>query len=150
LFRGRKHLTLDAKGRMVMPAKYRDRLLGGCSGQLVITVDRAPCLLLYPLPEWEEVEKKLAGLSSTNAKARRLKRFLMGNAEDCEMDGQGRVLLPAQLREFAGLNKQVVLVGQGNKFELWDEPRWNEQNEAWLAENDEDADLPEDLAALDF
>jgi MraZ protein len=135
---------------MVMPAKYRDRLLGGCSGQLVITVDRAPCLLLYPLPEWEEVEKKLAGLSSTNAKARRLKRFLMGNAEDCEMDGQGRVLLPAQLREFAGLNKQVVLVGQGNKFELWDEPRWNEQNEAWLAENDEDADLPEDLAALDF
>ena len=135
---------------MVMPAKYRDRLFEGCQGQFVITIDRAPCLLLYPLPEWEEVEKKLARLSSTDPRARKFKRFLMGNAEDCEMDGQGRLLLPPPLREFAGLNKQVVLVGQGNKFELWDEERWNAQNEAWLAEAEDGSELPADLAALDF
>lgn len=135
-----------------MPAKYRERLREACSGCLVITIDQDDrCLLIYPLPIWEKVEQKLIQLSSTNKLARRLKRLLMGHAEDCAMDGQGRILLPPPLREFAGLNKRVVLVGQGNKFELWDEPTWNRLREQWLEGGYEDGgELPEDLKSLSF
>lgn len=111
---------------MAMPAKYRDRLQDLCGGQLVITVDRDDrCLLVYPLPEWEEIERKLAKLPSLNKQARRLQRLLIGHATECELDGAGRILLPPKLREYAGLDKQVMLLGQVNKFELWDEQVWN-------------------------
>lgn len=111
---------------MAMPAKYRDRLQDLCGGQLVITVDRDDrCLLVYPLPEWEEIERKLAKLPSLNKQARRLQRLLIGHATECELDSAGRILLPPKLREYAGLDKQVMLLGQVNKFELWDEQVWN-------------------------
>ncbi|MBI2779527.1 MAG: division/cell wall cluster transcriptional repressor MraZ [Gammaproteobacteria bacterium] len=126
MFRGVTSLSLDTKGRMAMPAKYRDRLQDLCGGQLVITVDRDDrCLLVYPLPEWEEIERKLAKLPSLNKQARRLQRLLIGHATECELDGAGRILLPPKLREYAGLDKQVMLLGQVNKFELWDEQVWN-------------------------
>ena len=133
-----------------MPTKYRERLQESCAGRLVVTIDRDRCLLVYPLPVWEEVEQKLIQLSSTNRQARGLKRLLLGHAEECVLDGQGRILIPAPLREFAQLDKQVVLVGQGNKFELWDEPTWYQLRDQWLAETGHDSDLPAAVESLSF
>jgi MraZ protein len=148
LFRGINPLSLDDKGRMAMPAKYRDYLKGFCAGQLVLTIDRDRCLLIYPLPVWEEVEQKLTQLSSTNRQARGFKRLLLGHAEDCQMDKQGRILISIPLREFAALNKRVVLVGQGNKFELWDEQTWYRLRDEWLDERGNG--LAPDLESLSF
>lgn len=149
MFRGVNTISLDAKGRMAMPARYRDRFMETCDGQLVVTVDRDHCLLLYPLPEWEEIERKLVRLPSLNKQARRLQRLLIGHATECELDSHGRILLPPPLREFAHLDKHLVLIGQGNKFELWDEKIWNEQREAWLAEEgQEGGELPPELESL--
>jgi len=139
---------MDAKGRMAMPTRYRDRLHERCDGQLVITVDRDHCLLLYPLPEWEEIERKLVRLPSFNKQSRRLQRLLIGHATECQLDANGRVLLPPPLREFASLNRQAVLIGQGNKFELWDEQIWNERRDVWLAEEDDELDMPDELESL--
>ena len=129
MFRGANKVTLDAKGRMVMPTRYRDRIHERSQGRLVVTVDRDQCLLLYPLPDWEEIERKLMRLPTLHAQARRLQRLMVGHATDLELDGHGRVLLPPKLREFAGLTRQGVLIGQGNRFELWDEARWNERSD---------------------
>lgn len=148
MFRGVNALNLDAKGRMAMPAKYRDRLQEACSGQLIITVDRDHCLLLYPLPEWEVIERKLVKLPSFNPQARRLQRLLIGHATEVELDGAGRILLPPPLREFAELDKRVVLIGQGNKFELWNETSWDERREQWLAKDEDEGPLPAELESL--
>jgi len=149
MFRGVNHITLDAKGRMAMPTRYRDRLQERCGGQVVVTVDRDHCLLVYPLPEWEEIERKLVRLPSLNKQARRLQRLLIGHATESQLDSNGRVLLSQPLREFAGLQRHAVLIGQGNKFELWDEQVWNERRDGWLAEEDEDGlELPAELESL--
>jgi len=148
LFRGVNTLNLDAKGRIAMPMRYRQRLADGCNGQLVITVDRDRCLLIYPLPEWELIERKLVKLPSFNKQARRLQRLLIGHATEVELDSAGRVLLPPPLREFADLEKKAVLIGQGNKFELWNEALWSERRDVWLAEDDDLEDLPADLETL--
>jgi MraZ protein len=106
--------------------------------------------LLYPLTEWEEIEKKLAALPSFNPTARRIQRLLIGHATDIEMDGQGRILLPPLLREYAGLKKRAVLVGQGKKFELWDEAQWEARRDQWLQEESEtrDSDLPDEVKSI--
>ncbi|PLX62022.1 division/cell wall cluster transcriptional repressor MraZ [Sedimenticola selenatireducens] len=149
MFRGVNRLNLAAKGRLAVPTRYRERLQEGCASELVVTIDRDHCLLIYPLPEWQEIERKLMKLPSFNKAARNLQRLLVGHATEVEMDGQGRVLLPPALRDFARLEKHVVLIGQGNKFELWDEDRWNSQRADWLDEvNLEDLDLPADLETL--
>ena len=148
-YRGINNLALDAKGRLAMPARYRDRLLEGCGGRLVVTVDRDHCLLVYPLPEWEIIETKLVELPSLNKQARLLQRLLIGHATECEMDGQGRILLPTMLREFAGLTKKIVLIGQGKKFEIWDEDAWNDSQEGWLESvQGDEGDLPASLEEL--
>lgn len=149
MFRGVNVLSLDAKGRLALPARYREPLQDSTGGRLVITVDRDHCLLLYPLDEWEEIERKLVRLPSLNKQARSLQRLLIGHATEVELDAQGRILVPSPLRRFASLDKRVVLIGQGNKFEIWDEQRWDEKCEGWLAEQEIDAtDLPEDLETL--
>jgi MraZ protein len=135
---------------MAMPAKYRDRLREICAGQLIVTIDRSSCLLVYPLPVWEEVEEKLIQLSSTNKQARNLKRFLLGHAEECEMDGQGRILISAPLREFAFLEKHISLIGQGHRFELWDKERFDQATVDWRNEKPKDSDLPGDLESFTF
>jgi len=146
LFRGVNSLNLDAKGRMAMPTSYRQRLSDTCGGQMVITVDsRDRCLLLYPLQEWEIIERKLQKLSSFNKHSRRLQRLLIGHAAEVEMDGSGRLLVPPPLREFAKMEKRVVLVGQSNKFECWNEALWNESRDEWLAEGDDPGELPEEM-----
>jgi MraZ protein len=149
MFRGVNNIKLDAKGRLAMPTRYRERLMERCDGNMVVTVDRDHCLLLYPLPEWEDIERKLDRLPSLNKQARRLQRLLVGHATECELDNAGRILLPAPLREFAGLDRQVVLIGQGKKFEIWDETTWMEQRDQWLTSDDEqDVDLPAELESL--
>ncbi|HZF25989.1 MAG TPA: division/cell wall cluster transcriptional repressor MraZ [Steroidobacteraceae bacterium] len=148
MFRGANKVTLDAKGRMVMPTRYRDRIQERSQGRLIVTVDRDQCLLLYPLPDWEEIERKLMRLPTLHPQARRLQRLMVGHATDLELDGHGRVLLPPKLREFAGLARQAVLIGQGNRFELWDEARWNERRDEWLKGEELGTDLPAELESL--
>ena len=148
MFRGANKLTLDAKGRMVMPTRYRERLQERCGGNLVVTVDRDRCLLIYPLPDWEEVERKLMRLPSFDPQARQLQRLMVGNATDLELDAHGRVLLPPKLREFGQLTRDAMLIGQGVRFELWDEARWNERRDEWLAGGEGTSDLSAELETL--
>jgi MraZ protein len=126
VFRGISHLNLDSKGRLAVPARHRDALLERCSGHLVITADADPCLLVYPLPDWEVIQQKLEGLSNLEPRVRELQRRLIGFAVDVDIDGAGRVLVAPALREYARLDKEVVLVGQGKKFELWDKAAWEQ------------------------
>lgn len=151
MFRGINGVNIDAKGRIVMPTRYRERLQLDSKSSVVLTIDTEErCLLLYPLPEWEEIEKKLSALPSFNPAARRIQRVLVGHATDVEIDGQGRILLPPLLREYAGLNKRAVLVGQGKKFELWDEAHWDKRRSHWLQEesNSSDSALPEEVKSI--
>jgi MraZ protein len=149
VFRGVNSLNLDTKGRMVMPTRYRERLMDTCAGQMVVTVDTSDrCLLLYPLPEWELVERKLQKLPSLNKSARRMQRLLIGHATDVELDSAGRLLLPPPLREFADLEKRAVLIGQSNKFEVWSEELWAVSRAEWLAEDDEGEDLPPEMESM--
>lgn len=149
MFRGVNTVNLDSKGRLAIPTRYRDQLQHLSDGQMVVTVDRDGCLLLYPLPEWEEIERKLARLSSFQKQSRKLQRLLIGHATECEMDGNGRILLSQPLREFAGLEKAIVLIGQSNKFEIWSESTWTERRKEWLESNDDDdGDLPAELESL--
>ncbi|NOT16743.1 MAG: division/cell wall cluster transcriptional repressor MraZ [Sulfuriferula sp.] len=146
MFRGVTTLSLDTKGRLAVPSKYRDALLAHGDGRVVVTADPSQCLLLFPLLEWEPIEKKLNSLSSFNPQTRSLQRLLIGNAVDLELDTAGRILLPAMLREFAALDKSVVMVGQGAKFELWSESRWQAQMDAALTFSD--GIMPDELAGF--
>ena len=149
MFRGATSITLDSKGRIAIPTKYRERLIERAEGQIVATVDFDHCLLLYPLPAWEELERKLMRLPSLNRQVRRLQRLMVGYASELEMDGQGRVLLPKELREFAMLDRHAMLIGQGSKFELWDQERWNQRRDIWLADEESDTgSLHADLESL--
>jgi len=140
VFRGITSVNLDAKGRMALPARYRD-VWTSCNGQLVVTIDsRERCLLLYPLPEWNTVQGKLESLSNLNKGARLLQRLLIGHATDLEVDGSTRVLIPPMLREYAGLTKKIVLLGQGNKFEIWSDELWQQRLDEWLKARSSDAD----------
>lgn len=143
MFQGATQFNLDGKGRLTIPARYRDMLLAHCVGQLVLTADADGCLLLYPQPEWQPIREKLMQLSSFNPRIRALQRFLVGYAEDVVMDASGRVLVSATLRDYAKLDKRVMLVGQGNKFELWDETRWQALHEKMAGFSADD--LPPEL-----
>jgi MraZ protein len=136
MFRGANAINLDIKGRVTIPTRYRQSLLDDCQGQLVCTIDtQQPCLLLYPLPEWEEIELRLSRLSSMNPHERRLQRLLLGYAMEGEMDKNGRLL-----------DKQIMLVGQFNKFELWDADVWQQQIQQDVATEQEAAfELTESL-----
>ncbi|WP_435929078.1 division/cell wall cluster transcriptional repressor MraZ [Dryocola sp. BD613] len=128
MFRGATLVNLDSKGRLAVPTRYREKLVDISEGQMVCTIDiHHPCLLLYTLPEWEIIEQKLARLSSMNPVERRVQRLLLGHASECQMDSAGRLLVAPVLRQHAGLTKEVMLVGQFNKFELWDEATWHQQ-----------------------
>jgi MraZ protein len=129
VFRGTSHLTLDNKGRLIVPARHRDTLLEHCGGHLVITADADRCLLLYPLPEWEEIQQKIEKLSNLDRRVRDLQRRLIGFAVDTDMDAAGRALIAPELRRYARLDREVALVGQGKKLELWNRALWEERNE---------------------
>lgn len=152
MFRGINAINLDSKGRITMPTRYRERIQKDSAGELVITIDtEASCLLLYPLPEWEAIELKIEALPSFNRVTRRIQRLLIGHATEVELDSHGRILLPPLLREHAKLDKHVMLVGQGKKFELWDEQLWQEHRSSWLQEEaarEGDEVLPDELQSL--
>ena len=143
MFQGAATINLDSKGRLAIPARHRDMLLAHCAGNLVLTADADGCLLLYPQPEWQPIRDKLNKLSAFNPKSRALQRVLVGHAEDVVMDSAGRVLVSPALRNYAGLDKHVMLIGQGNKFELWDEAKWQAQQQVALSLMS--GDLPPEL-----
>ncbi len=149
MFRGVQHINMDAKGRLAMPARQREPLLSRCEGQIVATIDtQSPCLVVYPLPEWERIETDIQALPTLNPAVRRFQRLMLGYATDLELDGSGRMLLPQSLREYAQLDKKLVLVGQGNKLELWSEALWLAEREQALADSGPDALLPDELMSL--
>lgn len=143
MFRGATSLNLDAKGRMAVPSRYRAELFAQCSGRLVITAHPHRCLLLYPQPAWEPIQAKLMSLSSFDRQSSALQRLLVGHAEDIELDGAGRLLVSPVLREFAKVDKQAMLVGQGSHFELWANDSWPQQFESVM--DREDMELPAEL-----
>ncbi len=137
MLRGANALNLDAKGRLAIPGRYRDELVERCDGRMVVTVNntRERCLWMYPLDEWRQVERKVVSLPDFDPHHQKLKRFFIGYAGDVEMDKNGRVLLPAPLREFAVMERALYLIGQGNKFELWSEELWTARRDQWLRED---------------
>jgi MraZ protein len=146
MFRGASKITLDVKGRLAIPTRYRDGIIARSQGGLVATIDRDPCLLLYPLPDWEDMERRLMRLPGNKPAIRAYQRRIVGHAAEMEMDSHGRILISKELRDFAALDKQVMLIGQGNKFELWDEAQWAR----WVEEsgNGDGSELPPELESL--
>jgi MraZ protein len=149
VFRGINLIQLDAKGRLTMPTRYRARLQAPTDNQLILTIDTdAPCLLLYPLTEWEIIEQKIQALPSFHKASRRIQRLLIGHATELELDSNGRLLLPTLLREYARMEKQVMLVGQGKKFELWSEADWHQNRDQWLSPEEAEEALPPELESF--
>jgi MraZ protein len=146
LFKGGSAVNLDAKGRLAFPTRYREDLITRCEGHVVLTVHDDRCLLLYPLPDWDEIERKLVRLPNQNKRTRTLQRMVLGHATEIEMDKSGRILIPPRLREFASLEKRVVLAGLGNKFEIWNEEAWEQKCTEWVS--DDGDDLPDSLETL--
>ncbi|EKD55294.1 MAG: hypothetical protein ACD_60C00015G0002 [uncultured bacterium] len=149
MFRGVNGINIDVKGRIVIPTRYRERLQESRSC-VVLTIDtEEKCLLLYPFSAWETIESKLAELPSFNSEARRIQRLLIGHATEVELDSHGRILLPPLLREYAELSKHAMLVGQGKKFEIWDEAHWQKRRSDWLDEESKgDSSLPDEVKKL--
>lgn len=150
MFRGFSTVSIDSKGRLAIPSRFRDRLseiAGGCLVQTLNPLDRS--LWLYPVTEWEIIESKLAALSDFDKQSRRAKQMMRGYATDCQLDAQGRILVPHELRDYAELKKQAVILGQGNKFEVWDQANWEEQRDLWLEQvGDESGEPSEALKPL--
>jgi MraZ protein len=143
MFSGATNLSLDVKGRLAVPAKHRDALLLQSAGNVVLTAHPHGCLLLYPRPAWEPIEAKLTGLSSFNPQTSAIKRMIVGQADHLELDATGRLLVNPVLRKFAKLDKEVMFVGQGSHFELWDIEAWDAQLATLMGEGN--LELPAEL-----
>lgn len=150
MFRGINVITIDPKGRIALPVRTREDFVARGQTGFVITIDtEETCLLIYPELEWQVIEAKLQNLPSFNPVARRIQRLLIGHATDVSLDASGRLLLPQPLREHAHLGNKAILIGQGNKFELWDETLWDEKRRLWLQEEAARTDtLPEEMKSL--
>lgn len=147
-FRGINSINMDVKGRLAIPKRYRESISEASENQLIATIDiHSPCLLIYTLDEWEIIERKLMSLPNVDPKTREYQRLLLGHASEMEMDGQGRVLLPSLLRNHAGLEKEAILLGQGNKFELWSQQAWDASRPEMLT-SASSGEVSESLASL--
>lgn len=147
MFRGFDELNMDSKGRIGVPTRYHDRVAVACQGKFVITVDvTEKCLVMYPQPEWETIEAGLARLPVSNPNSAKIKRRLIGYATEVAMDASGRLLISPELRAFAGLEKAIVLTGQGKKCEIWDKQAWEDLQAGMEAV---DFSAPDLAAALD-
>ena len=142
MFQGALPVNLDNKGRMAIPVKIRNKLVSLDCDQITVTAHPARCLLVYPMPAWDVVYKKLKAFPSLDAKASKWKRLIMGHADTLDVDAAGRILLSPTLRAFANIEKSVMLVGQGDYLELWNEDAWHATN----AELDSDSPLPPSIA----
>ncbi len=143
MFRGATNLSMDAKGRLAVPARHREALLTQSAGNVVLTAHPHRCLLLYPQPAWEPIQAKMMALSSFDRQSSSLQRLLVGYAEDIALDSAGRMLVSPVLREFAGLEKEVMLVGQGSHFEMWNMEAWRKQLENVM--NGDGIEMPTEL-----
>jgi MraZ protein len=150
VFLGVTKLNVDAKGRIAIPARQRERLLSASAAGLVVTINpRDHCLWLYPDSEWAVIADRVARLPPLKQQNQKLQRLLLGHAQEVEPDGQGRILLAPELRDYARLEKRGALVGQGRRLELWNESDWNSGREAWIEEaNLADSDLSQELEDL--
>jgi MraZ protein len=150
MFRGINSINVDTKGRVAIPMRYRQRLIDDVQGQLILTIDTEQrCLLVYPLSTWEEIEQKISALPSFHPATRRIQRLLIGHATELALDSHGRILLPPLLRDYAGIEKQIVLVGQGNKFEIWNAELWQQRRDDWLNEElVKEGEIPEELKSI--
>jgi MraZ protein len=148
MFRGAAKVTIDDKGRVVVPAQHRAALAAPAAGRVVVTVDRDQCLRIYPLPEWERIEAQLNALPSLHPQVRRLQRLMIGHAQEVALDSHGRLALTPELREFAGLERHAWMVGQGKGLELWDEARWKAQCEEWMKSEQGVTELAAELSSL--
>ena len=147
MFLGSHAINMDAKGRMAIPARTRETLAAACDGNIVVTAHTEErCLLVYPEPQWQEILPKIEELPSFNKVARRAKRLLIGYACPLQLDANGRILVPPTLRDYAGLEKKIMLVGQGKRLELWSEDRWT----TWLDDASVDEEMPEEMQSLSF
>lgn len=142
MFQGTSAINLDAKGRMSIPAKHRDALAIQCEGRLTLTKDPSGCLLLFPRPVWEQHREKIAAWP---IQARPWQRIYLGSASDVDMDSAGRILIPSELRSAARLEKDVMMLGMGSKFEIWDAAKLAEDEQAAIA-----GGLPDTLANFSF
>ena len=148
MFRGLNKISFDTKGRISIPTKYREELLKISKKKLICTIDLDYCLLLYPLPSWLKIQQQIMKLPTLNTTSRKLQRLLVGHATDIEMDKSGRLLIPYELREFSMIKKEAMLIGQGNRFELWDYLRWTKLREKWL--KSDKYSLPKEFEGLTF
>ncbi len=149
MFRGGSEISMDGKGRIAMSARHRDELMARCSGRIIITIDiQHRCLLVYPEPAWEVVEREIAALPLLDPDTRRVQRLLIGHARELVLDNTGRVLIPPELRAYAGLVKELMLVGQGHRLELWDLKTWEAKREEWLSEAAAATAMPSEMQQL--
>lgn len=132
MFRGATHLSMDAKYRLAVPLKHRHVLETQGAGSLILTAHPHRCLLLYPQLLWAPIEAKINSLSSFNPQTSAYQRMMVGQAEDISLDSAGRLLVSSVLRAFANLDKDIMFVGQGSHFELWDLAAWNKQLETLM------------------
>lgn len=150
MFRGINAMSLDTKGRLSIPTQYRDSITEASEGHMVVTIDTEDrCLMLYPTPHWQAIEDRLAELPTFNPATRRIQRLLIGHATDLLMDRSGRLLIPPLLRDYAGLDKNVILVGQCKRFEIWGESQWELGRDSWLAvDMQQEGGTPPELTML--
>jgi len=142
VFQGSSALRLDAKGRISIPTRHRDALVSDVQGRLTLTRHPDGCLLMYPRPEWEKKREEIAAFPMA---ARPLQRLLLGNAQDVEMDASGRILIAPELRTAAGLAREIMLLGMGSHFELWDVAEWARREAEDLAKG-----IPDVLSQFSF
>ena len=142
MFNGAPNLSLDAKGRMAIPTRYRDAL----GSEVVITADPSGCLLLFPAAGWQPFEDRVSALPNMNPKIKAMQRLWLGYMTETEVDAAGRVVLTLEMREYAKIDRKVQFVGQRDRFELWSEAGW--QKEIELAQHSWREDIPAELAGL--
>ena len=143
VFRGETALNMDDKGRVAVPSRYRDDIKSRSGNTVVVTISLMErCLTVYLMSDWQRIESELKRLPALDKKAQGIRHLLIGHASECELDGHGRILVSPSLREFASLGKRIKMVGQADKFELWDETAWNERREALLGQVEGLLDAP--------
>ena len=141
MFKGIHNINLDGKGRLTIPTKYRNTITDQSNGSMVVTMDtEEKCLLLYPSTIWATIEKKINDLPSFSKNHRRIQRILIGHAEDLDIDSAGRILLSKPLRLAADMTKKIILIGQGQKFEIWNEDTWNTKVNNWRSEETDESE----------